>query len=227
MNSEISTETFWSSTPNIIDYLIQKLESRQKNIQKYKILLNTIDSFESFCIKKTEIFQLFNNLQEELLQGTYALKALATQNKALSKENINMKEEQNFYHQLKEDNEIFQRERGNYIQKIKDLLNENNELKKRKNFSFSGVKKKKIQNEAIKPNNQFKNINKTKNNYNKTDINYNNLSSYDEKRNLKNVKSMMHEIKNNKKKLKEVIHQHLGRNPNSQYIYGTNYVNNS
>ena len=224
MYSEISTETFWSSSPNIIDYLIQKLESRMKNIPKYKMLLNSIDSFESFCIKKNEIFQLFNNLQEELLQGTFALKALSTQNKALSKENINMKEEQNLYHQIKEDYEIFQRERNNYIQKIKDLLNENNELKKRKNLSFSRPKKKKVQNENVKLNNQVKNINKRKIVYNKTDNNYNNYSCYEEKRNLKNVKSMMNDIKNDKMKLKEVIHQHLGKNNNSQRIYGTNYI---
>ena len=79
---------------DVINYLIQKLESRQKKIFKYKNLLEELDSFETFYSKRKEIYLLLNNLEEDLKQASFAIKALMLQNKSLIKD-INTKLSEN------------------------------------------------------------------------------------------------------------------------------------
>ena len=76
------------SSPDIMEYLIQKLESRQRNLVSYANLFNSINSIEAFYLKRKDIFNLFQNLEEELRQASLAIKALMVQNKALSEENL-------------------------------------------------------------------------------------------------------------------------------------------
>ncbi len=86
MPSEIRNDIICNSNPDIMEYLILKLESRQRNLAKYANIFNEIDSIESFYLKRQDIFNLFQNLEEEIRQTALAIKALLVQNKALSHE---------------------------------------------------------------------------------------------------------------------------------------------
>ena len=103
------------SSPDIMAYLIKKLETRQRNLYNYANMINSINTIEDFYYKKKDIFNLFQNLEEELKQASLAIKALMVQNKALSEENINSL---------------------NYKKNNKKLLNENNHIKISYNHNF-------------------------------------------------------------------------------------------
>ena len=63
------------SNLDVMDYLMQKLDFRQKKIIKFKNLFKELDSFESFYAQRKEIYLLLNNLEEDLKQASYAIKA--------------------------------------------------------------------------------------------------------------------------------------------------------
>ena len=89
------------SNLEVMNYLIQKLDFRQKKIIKFKNLFKELDSFESFYSQRKEIYLLLNNLEEDLKQASYAIKALLLQNKSLIKEiNTKISENKNLSNEL-------------------------------------------------------------------------------------------------------------------------------
>lgn len=157
MSNEIRNDIICNSNIDIMEYLILKLESRQRNLSKYANIFNSIDSYESYYQKRKDIFLLFKYLEEELHQAALAIKALVIQNKSLSKESIDTKSFQRNYNKLLQENNYLLIENNNYAQKLKEINNNNNynrnkSPKRVKSPSFSSVSNKKISydNKSIK-----------------------------------------------------------------------------
>ena len=217
------------SSPDIMEYLIQKLESRQRNLFNYANLFNSINSIEDFYLKRKNIFNLFQNLEEELRQASLAIKALMVQNKALSEENMKCLNIRKNNTKLVKENNYLLKENNNLTQKLKeiDILNINEKRPKSPSFNKDYQKyklnEKSFNNKKYKTNDNFsgnkssynkKNFNKTKNN-NKLNNNRNvqvNESYDDDINGLKNVKAIMEGMKKNKMKLKEVVNEHFVKN---------------
>lgn len=225
------------ANPNIIDYLIRKLESRVKNLSNCRNIFNSIDSLEAFFLKRKEVFLLFDKLEEEFKQALYAIKALSTQNKALSQESNNIKQEMKNFNILLNENNHLKLENNSCFNKINELLQENrllqSEKKKMNKPKISANKsgRRTVSSKSIQKNQSNKKkttISKSKsrsksktshspkkvvkknttiNNDNYEQIDYNSNDAYQ----LKNVKNIMKGIKRNKLKLKEVIDEHLGK----------------
>ena len=232
MSSEIRNDIICSN-PDIMEYLILKLESRQRNLSKCFTIFNSIDSYESFYQKRKDIFLLFKNLEEEIHQAALALKALLAQNKALSKEITDTKSIQNNYNKLLKENNYLLIENNNFAKKIKEIKNfdKNQEKSKRvKSPTFCMTSKNKrsydnIHSKKFKPmnkkitdkkiNNKNKNTNVKNNNNLKLnddeDIYNCDLNSNDANQ-LKNVKNIMNDMKNKKDQLKDLINEHFSRN---------------
>ena len=238
MSSEIRNDIICNSNADIMEYLIQKLESRQRNLSKCANIFNTIDSFESFYQRRKDIFNLFNNLEEELHQAALAIKALMVQNKALSQESIEIKTIQKNYNKLLQENNFLLLENNEYAKKLKELNNNNIKSPKRakspnfggtprykfnynnKNNNLNKYKTKKGNYEKkIEYNNKINNLNK--NNIKKkqnTDVGYNYDLDLNDIEQLKNAKNIMKDMKDNKNKLKKVIEEHFGKSPNNNYF---------
>ncbi len=235
MSLDIRNNVICDSSHDIMEYLIKKLESRQRNLNGYANLFNSINSIEDFYLRRKDLFNLFQNLEEELRQASLAIKALMIQNKALSEESIQFKDNKiNFSKILKENNYLL-KENNNLTKKLKELKSENiktfekrmkspkfnNDFQKNKlktNKSFQNTKQK----INIKPYGNrtcynTKNFNKKKVNQ-KMALNNNKIKnghlneSYDDIKELKNVRTIMEDMKKNKLKLKEVVNEHLGKN---------------
>ena len=207
------------SNLDVMDYLIQKLEFRQKKIIKFKNLFKELDSFESFYSQRNEIYLLLNNLEEDLKQATYAIKALLLQNKSLlndinSKisENKNLSNElnitlgENQSLKLKLDNLTINESKKDEIINF-DMNNNNNDIV---NVNVESIK---VDEEGEFEEPKIKNINLKSNNNLKTNIsNYENNNKINHEYNydqLSNVKNIMKEMRNNKKNLKKIIEEHL------------------
>ena len=225
MSSEIRNDIICNSNPDIMEYLILKLESRQRNLAKCANIFNEIDSIESFYVKRKDIFNLFQNLEEEIRQAALAIKALLVQNKALSHESINSTNIQKDYNKLLQENNYLIKENNNYAQQLKSLKKIDNKEIRRKSPTFGRIPKTKndyinkgkIKYDPVKKNERNKssynpNIKKkfNKTNYKAKDNIYD-LDIGDVNQ-LKNVKNIIKDRKNNKTKLKEVIDEHFGRN---------------
>ena len=76
---------------NLFEYLINKLDSRIKKISKNKNFIISIENISFFSYKK-ELINLMNDLEEDLKQALFAIKALLTENKSLTIENNNLNE---------------------------------------------------------------------------------------------------------------------------------------
>ena len=76
---------FSISNIHIIEYLIRKLESKEKKIKKINEMTKEKYSKDFFLKYNNEIIQLFNELDKDLNQAICALKALLTENNELSK----------------------------------------------------------------------------------------------------------------------------------------------
>ena len=233
MSSEFNNYIICKSNPDIMEYLIQKLESRKKNLSKYANIINSIDSFESFYLKKKDIFLLFKNLEEELHQASLAIKALVVQNKALSKESTNTIISENNYNKLLKENNYLLKENNKYAQQLKELNNKNKSPKRSKSPTFGTTTKSNYGNrnkyQPVNQSNKFEimhNYNKNINNKNNLKNNVNNIKKKDNNKEdinnydldlndigqLKNAKNIINDMKKNKSKLKEVIDEHFGRN---------------
>ena len=206
------------SNLEVMDYLMQKLDFRQKKIIKFKNLFKELDSFESFYAQRKEIYLLLNNLEEDLKQASYAIKALLLQNKSLINEmntrisdnkkisnelNIALGENQNLKMKIEklENIRVIQSEMNNY-----DMNNNNNLV----NVNIESIKvddegeyeEPKVKNIDLKYNSNSK-LN-TYNNNDEEEINQDN--NYEQ---LSNVKDIMKEMRNNKKNLKRIIDEHF------------------
>ena len=234
MSSERGNYTKNKSNSEIMEYLIQKLEYRERNLSKYSNIFNTIDSFDTFHQKRKDIFILFKNLEEELHQAAFAIKALMNQNKAITQENLSNKILKKNYNKLLQENNYLLIENNNFAQELKELKNrkmKNGSAHKVRNPSFSNLTTAKFNNfNDIRNNYQpmkrvssakkinynikknSKNKNKNKNKKKIMDDIYNFDLELNEIDKLKNIKSIMQKIKNNKNKLKEVIEQHFAQN---------------
>ena len=234
MSSEIRNDVICNSNPDIMEYLIEKLESRKKNLSKYANIINSIDSFESFYEKRKDIYLLFQNLEEELHQASLAIKALVVQNKALSQEISNTKNIQKNYNKLLQENNYLLIENNNFAQELKELKNKkikNGSAHKVRNPSFNNFSTAKFNNfndignnyqplnrvtstKKINNSNIKKKIKKKNDNYKKKNADdiYNFDLELNEIDKLKNVKNIMKNIQNNKNKLKEAIEQHFAQN---------------
>ena len=247
MISEIRNDIICNPNPDIMEYLVMKLESRQRNLSKCASIFNTIDSYESFYQKKKDIFLLFKNLEEEIHQAAMAIRALLAQNKALSQETIDISSIQNNYNKLLKENNYLLIENNNYAKKLKEINNINKSQKRAKSPSFntSSKNKKSCDNKNNKSQRQFKLMKKISSNKRKNNNNINknnklndkekpkkdeNFDSYDydfnDVKQLKNVKNIMEDMNNNKNKLKEVIDEHFGRN-HTQENRSYNYFKNN
>ena len=85
--SSISNEN-----PMLIHYLIQKLESRTYSLDNLKNVLNSITTLEEYYTNKKPTINFIEDLIEDFKQAIFAIKALLTENKALSLSNVAQQE---------------------------------------------------------------------------------------------------------------------------------------
>ena len=225
------------SSLEVMNYLIQKLEARQKKVFKFKNLFQEINSFDAFYSQRKEIFLLFNDLEDDLKQAIFAIKALTMQNKALLKDiNIKINENKNISNQLNftlgenenlklklnsmDDNKI---ENISYHNKNNNnLLNINVQsikVDEEEEYEEPKMKNLDLNNRNIKNNmNNKKNDNINNNiNNNFNDIRYknfnvnniNNQNNQNEYEQLSNVKNIIKDMRKNKIDLKRIIEQHF------------------
>ena len=204
-------KTISKNSTNIMNYLVRKLESREKKVKKTYQIFNSINSFEDFYYNKKNIMNTFLELEEDLKQASCAIKALLTENKALTL-GIESKEEN-----------------------IKNLINDNNYLSAENENLKSQISM------YNNNNNNYSNINNTDVNelYNisgnvmeqtpkidkklLTKITEENDDSLFNVNQLSNVRNIMKNMKNNKQKLKDAIEKHFTTNNNSEInTYNTN-----
>ena len=210
---EENVQTNGYSISEIMEYLIQKLESRYNSIIKFNELLDTYNSPEDFFSLRKDFKLLFNDLEEGFKQGIFTIKALTAQNKQLT-DDLTTKTKEN--------------------KKITDQLNKT--LNENKNIKLQLIKLKDKKSPVIK-NNVIKDMNKKegferieKKNENEIENNninysYKNNNNNDEKKQfenpknndfeleqLSNVRNIMDNMKKNKMKLKLAIEQHFTKN---------------
>jgi hypothetical protein len=77
---------------DLIDYLIKKLESRLKGLNKKKEIFYNINTIENFLLNKNIFLKLFSDLFEDIQQAVCAIKTLYLENKILNQENLNNKQ---------------------------------------------------------------------------------------------------------------------------------------
>ena len=142
---------------NLIEYLINKLDSRIKKISKNKNFIISIENINFFPYKK-ELINLMNDLEEDLKQALFAIKALLTENKSLTIENNNLNEKNL---KLNEKNNFLIVENENL--KLEFNINDNKILNT-ENLEHKNIfKKSKIENKNNKKFNDFSKLNLNEN----------------------------------------------------------------
>ena len=210
-----------NSSLEVMKYLIQKLEARQKKVLKFKNLFKELDSFESFYSQRKEIYLLLNDLEEDLKQATFAIKALTMQNQALVKDiNIKINENKNLTNQLNftlGENENLKLKLNNFNENnndalsypINDLNNVNNYNNNLVNVNIESIK---VDDEEEYDEPKTKNLdinNKIVNNRVFEKININNMNKQSQYEQLSNVKNIIQDMRKNKKDLKKIIEQYF------------------
>jgi hypothetical protein len=104
---------------NVIEYLINKLETRAKYMKKVKLATISVNSVKDFLENKKAMMKAFSEIEDDLNQGASALKVLNLQNKDLS-EQI-----EQFNKQL---NQVISENNAKELNE--NLIQENNELKR-------------------------------------------------------------------------------------------------
>jgi hypothetical protein len=133
--------------PMLIHYLVRKFESRQNSLDNLKKTLNSITSLEDYYINKKPTINFIDELIEDFKQAVFAMKALLTENKALSLSN-DYKEEtiakqitENVY--LSNENEDLKKEN-------KGIIKQNNLKSPKRDFFKYQVSKSKQFSNAMK-----------------------------------------------------------------------------
>lgn len=125
MSYNIDTKSSISNeNSNLIQYLIRKLESRKSLLYNIKEILNSINSINDFLKYKIPTINFLEEINEDFKQAIFAIKALFTENKALSLSNDAQKEK------------IDKQKTENAF-----LFSENEDLKKSINEKFENKKK--------------------------------------------------------------------------------------
>ena len=210
---EENVQTSDYSITEIMDYLIQKLESNYNSIIKFNELLDTYNSPEDFFSLRKDFILLFNDLEEGFKQSIFTIKALTSQNK-----------------KIMDDLTTKNKENKKITEQLNKTLNENKNIK----LQLIKLKDKKspvIKNNVIKDMNKkegFERIEKKNENEienNNINYSYKNNNNNDEKKQfenpknndfeleqLSNVRNIMDNMKKNKMKLKLAIEQHFTKN---------------
>ena len=76
-------------TNNVLSLLTKKLDDRSKILQRNKIILTNIITFEDFKINKADIIRVFTITEDEVNQASQAIKTLTFQNQDLQEQLIN------------------------------------------------------------------------------------------------------------------------------------------
>ena len=217
MSYEDSNELNDYSPVDVMEYLIQKLESRYESILNFNKLIDTLNSSDSFYSLRKDFKLLFNDLEEDFRQGIFSIKALTAQNK-----------------KILDDLKIINKENKKITDQLNSVISEN------KNLKLQIIKFKDDKSPEIKKENSKKNI--KLNDYDKYENNYDN--DYDNKKinymhknskknmekkeieqfrknnyefeQLSNVKNIMDNMKKNKLKLKMAIEQHFTNNQDNE-----------
>ena len=207
------------SNLEVMNYLIQKLDFRQKKIIKFKNLFKELDSFESFYSQRKEIYLLLNNLEEDLKQAAYAIKALLLQNKSLIKDiNTRILDNKNLSNELN----LTLGENENLKMKIQNLNINQNKMNEVINYNLNSnnndlvninIDSIKVDDEGEFDEPKMKNINlkNTTNNVKINNYNYLNKEMIQETNyeQLSDIKNIMNEMRNNKRNLKKIIEEHF------------------
>jgi hypothetical protein len=179
MSYNIDTKSSISNeNSNLIQYLIRKLESRKSLLYNIKEILNSINSINDFLKYKIPTINFLEEINEDFKQAIFAIKALFTENKALSlsndaqKEKIDKQKTENaFLFSENEDlkksiNEKFENKKKNNNLNSKSI----NDSTERNAINFSNAIKN-IENNKIKLKNAVKlHFNKNKINANASEI---------------------------------------------------------
>ena len=209
MSIDNSNQIYDSSFIEAMKYLINKLESRYNSFLKFSKLIDASDSPNSLFSIKKDLKLLFNDLQEDVRQGIFAIKALTTYNK-------------NILDELK----IKEKENKNLTEQLNSILSENKNLKLKIIKSIENIPQikmdssKKDLNLNLKENlDNNENVHEEENYQRKNYFNINMRNNEKEvekfKKNnyeldqLSNVKNIMDNMKKNKLKLKNAIEQHF------------------
>ena len=202
------------SISEVLEYLVQKLESRYNSIIKFKELLDNLGSPETFFTLKKDFKLLFNDLELDFKQGIFAIKALKAQNKKLMDDlKDKIKENKELADQL---NNAISENKNVKLQIIKFKDKNSQEIKKEKESSKKNINR----NEDFDKNeNNFEyklgNINTLNENNNINDEKNQNKEfkkNNFELEQLSNVRNIMDNMKKNKMKLKLAIEQHFNNN---------------
>ena len=207
-NENAPFKTISNNSANIMNYLVRKLESREKKVKRTRQLIYSINAFEDLYSNKKDIINTLAELEEDLKQASCAIKALLTENKALTL-GIESKEEN--IKNLMNDNNYLTAENENLKSQIliyNNNISNNNNTDVKELYNISG-------NNIIESNKIDKKIlTKVTEEIDDSIFNVNQLS---------NVKNIMKNMKSNKQKLKDAIEKHFTTNNNSEInTYNTN-----
>jgi len=119
---------YFSQNPGVVDYLIQKLEERTKLLPKSKIALSNIITINDLNNNKRDMIKFFTELEDDLTQGTQAIKTMFALNKDLA-EQIENSEIRKKRLELKTN--VTEKANSELNYKINELLNENLNLKEK------------------------------------------------------------------------------------------------
>ena len=190
-------KTISNNSANIMNYLVRKLESREKKVKRTRQLIYSINAFEDLYSNKKDIINTLAELEEDLKQASCAIKALLTENKALTL-GIESKEEN--IKNLMNDNNYLTAENENLKSQIliyNNNISNNNNTDVKELYNISG-------NNIIESNKIDKKIlTKVTEEIDDSIFNVNQLS---------NVKNIMKNMKSNKQKLKDAIEKHFTTN---------------
>ena len=209
MSIDNSNQIYDSSFIEAMKYLINKLESRYNSFLKFSKLIDASDSPNSLFSIKKDLKLLFNDLQEDVRQGIFAIKALTTYNK-------------NILDALK----IKEKENENLTEQLNSILSENKNLKLKIIKSIENIPQIKMDSSKREININLKEDLDNNDNFHEEENyqkrNYSNINMRNDEKEveklkknnyeldqLSNVKNIMDNMKKNKLKLKNAIEQHF------------------
>ena len=190
----------------VMQYLTNKLESRYNSILKFKKLIDTSDSPNSFFSLRKDLKQLFFDLQEDFRQGIFAIKALIAHNRSIINElKRTNKENKKISEQL---NSLLSENKSLKILKSKENDTQIKKYNSKKDINLN-LRDESVNKENIKEENYKKrNYSANRKRNNEKQIEQLKKNNYEFEQ-LSNVKDIMDNMKKNKLKLKMAIEQHF------------------